>query len=186
MLSRLPDLEKTIRPKIGKFIYLHQPESIDVVSPPRPREDHQAKDWYVYLFTSTRVYRCCLASQTSRRPSGQRLVSLFIYINQSLQMLSRLPDLKKTIRPKIGKFIYLHQPESIDVVSPPRPREDHQAKDWYVYLFTSTRVYRCCLASQTSRRPSGQRLVRLFIYINQSIDVVSPPRPREDHQAKDW
>ena len=45
MLSRLPDLEKTIRPKIGKFIYLHQPESADVVSPPRPREDHQAKDW---------------------------------------------------------------------------------------------------------------------------------------------
>ena len=51
-------------------------------------------------------------------------------INQSLQMLSRLPDLEKTIRPKIGKFIYLHQPESADVVSTPRPREDHQAKDW--------------------------------------------------------
>ena len=57
-------------------------------------------------------------------------IGKFIYINQSLQMLSRLPDLKKTIRPKIGKLVYLHQPESADVVSPPRPREDHQAKDW--------------------------------------------------------
>ena len=107
VVIRLPDLEKTIRPKIGKFsLSLHQAQSIDVE----------------------------IASQTLRSTmrTARRLVSLFTYDqpeSAACQVLA-LPDLKKTIRPKIGKFIYLHQPVYRCCLDSQHLEKTHQAKDW--------------------------------------------------------